>query len=149
MNEAFRAAGGPGFGGRGRGAPGAGERPRGSGIELDPLVGLNDPNKPLRSRLLAVPALKSRYLQLVRKIAEQDLDWKKLGPVVARHRALIEKEVELDTRKLDSLAAFRRAVGDEAAPAEDAGPRRGMSLKAFAEQRRAYLLNYQEARAGS
>ncbi len=66
---------GPGGGGRGAGPgpggpmmgggpggrpPGAGGPP--SGIELDPLVGLDDTRKPLRSRLLAVPALKARYL---------------------------------------------------------------------------------------
>jgi spore coat protein CotH len=151
MNESFRAAGGPVFG-RGRGAVEEGERPRGTGVELDPLVGMDDPNKPLRSRLLAVPALKARYLQLVRRIAAEDLDWKKLGPVVARYRALIEKEVEADTRKLDSLATFQRAVGEGAEPleaAEAGGRRRGMSLREFAEQRRACLLHQAEVKAGS
>jgi spore coat protein CotH len=155
MNESFRAAGGPGFG-RGRGPdPGApapppggeGARPRGSGVELDPLTGANDPNKPLLSRLLAVPALRARYLQIVREIAEERLDWKKLGPTVARYRALIEKEVAADTRKLDSLAAFQRAVSAGEAdgslpPAEPGGRRRSISLKEFADQRRAYLLNH-------
>ena len=71
----------------------------------------------------------------MRTIAEDWLDWEKLGPVVARYRALIEKEVEADTRKLSSLAAFRKAVAD------DRGRRRGdplagrpaLSLRAFAD----------------
>ena len=62
--------------------------------------------------MLAVPALKAKYLANVRTIAEQSLDWKKLGPVVADLRKLIEKEVEADTRKLDSFEAFQRNTDD-------------------------------------
>jgi spore coat protein CotH len=82
MNEAFAPAQGFGFGpgrgpDRGPGGPGAGRRS--SGYDLDPLIGLDDLRKPLRSRLLAVPRLKARYLAHVRTIAEDKLDWKKLG----------------------------------------------------------------------
>ncbi|MEO2091773.1 MAG: CotH kinase family protein, partial [Gemmataceae bacterium] len=44
------------------------------GVELDPLVGLTDARKPLRSKVLAVPALKSKYLECCRTIAEKSLD---------------------------------------------------------------------------
>ncbi|MCE9530915.1 MAG: CotH kinase family protein [Planctomycetes bacterium] len=112
MNEAFVGAmGGPGFGppGGGFGGPG-GAGPRPSGFELDPLIGLSDARKPLRSRLLSVPSLKAKYLEHVKTIAETSLDWKKLGPVVAQYRKLIEKEIETDTRKLTSFAAFQKAT---------------------------------------
>lgn len=123
--------GGPGFGG------GTG------GIAVDPLIGLNDARKPLRSKVLAVPTLRAEYLKKVRTIADEWLDWKKLGPVVAQHRKLIEKEVEADTRKLSSFEAFQQATADRAM--EGSGPRgRGMSLRAFADQRRKYLLDYKE-----
>ena len=92
--------------------------PRFDGVELDPLVGLDDPRKPLRSKVLAVPALKARYLANVRKIAEESLDWKKLGPVVAQYRKLIEKEVEADTRK---LARSRLSSGQRLTPPPAAG----------------------------
>lgn len=122
--------------------------PRFSGVDLDPLVGLDNERTPLRAKLLAVPALKARYLSHVRTIAEDSLDWKTLGPIVEGYRALIEKEIEADTRKLSSLAAFQKAVSevDEPAPVPGAGAgpgrgRREMSLKAFAEGRRRYLLN--------
>jgi hypothetical protein len=118
--------------------------PRGAGVQLDPLVGRDDPSKPLRSRLLAVPGLKARYLHHVRTIAEQWLDWGRLGPIVQRYRALIEKEVEADTRKLTSFAAFQSALGEGAPVAEPAGMRRTVSLKQFAEQRRQYLLGHPE-----
>ena len=39
----------------------------GRGVELDPLVGLDDARKPLRSKLLAVPALKAKYLANVQE----------------------------------------------------------------------------------
>lgn len=114
---------------------------KGPGMELDPLTGLNDARKPLRSKLLAVPNLRATYLEYVRAVARDGLDWNKLGPIVKQNRDLIEHEIELDTRKLTSLDSFRRTTADTV-PAGPAG--REMSLRAFADQRRAYLLNYQE-----
>lgn len=115
-----------------------------SGTELDPLVAINDPAKPLRSKLLAVPALRERYLEYVKEIAEKCLDWGTLGPIVAANRALIEKDLEADTRKLSSIEAFRRSTNDAAPePATGAAARREpMNLRAFADKRRAYLLAY-------
>lgn len=168
MNEAFQTVmmgpgmggpGGPGGrGGQGKGPGRPGERgerggfgpPPGGGAsryDLDPLIGLNDVRKPLRSKLLAVPSLRARYLEHVRTIAEESLGWANLGPVVGRFRALIEKQVEADTRKLDSQAAFERAVSDAAATEPQRGRRPSMSLRAFADQRREYLLKQTAARA--
>lgn len=115
----------------------------GGGVSLDPLVGLNDANKPLRSKLLAVPALRAKYLANVKTIAEKSLDWKQLGPVVGQFRKLIEKDVEADTRKLDSFDAFKRAT-DDAVLGGAGGGRGGMNLRAFAEQRNKYLTAYTE-----
>ncbi len=128
MNEAFRAAGGPGSGGRGKGS---------DGVQVDPLIGLDDVKKPLRSRLLSVPALKTRYLEHVRTIATDWLDWTKLGPIVAERRALIEKEIEADTRKLSSFDAFKKATANDAGALPS-------SLRSFADRRRAYLLDHAE-----
>lgn len=108
----------PGGPGRGRGA-GTGNP------ELDPLIGLNDPNKPLRSKLLAVPALRERYMSYVNEMARTWLDWKKLEPIVARHQALIRPHVIADTKKLDTIEAFDRGAAD---------------LKAFADARLAFLM---------
>ncbi|MCW1926175.1 CotH kinase family protein [Luteolibacter arcticus] len=161
MNEAFRAAGGPGFGGpRGGGGRGPGgppqpqgqpdeaprpqaAAPQGGGVKLDPLTGLDDAKKPLRSKLLAVPALRERYLTNVRTLADKDLDWKNLGTVVAGYRELAGKELAADTRKTSTTAEFDNLTSD--APAEAEAPRGfghgGMPLKTFADQRRAYLLS--------
>jgi spore coat protein CotH len=114
-------SGGPG----GRpGGPGSG------GPELDPLVAANDTSKPLLSKLLAVPALRARYLDYVRDLAEKWLDWNRLGPLAEQYHALIAGDVRADTRKLDSTEAFRNSVTN------------GAGLKTFAEKRRAFLLNH-------
>lgn len=149
MNEAFQGAMGfgPGFG-PGPGG-GAGARPRPSGVELDPLIGLDDLRKPLRSRLLAVPSLRARYLAHVRELAEESLDWKNLGPIVAQYRSLLSKEIEADTRKLSSYEAFQKAVADAPDTAAPQGQRQRLSLRAFAEQRRRYLLNHPEVKVVS
>lgn len=99
----------------------------GGGANLDPLIGLNDPSKPLRSKLLAVPALRERYMTYVHDISVKWLDWKKLGPVVESYRSLIDADVKRDTKKLDSYEAFVSGI---------AGPR---SLKSFADTRLAFL----------
>jgi hypothetical protein len=111
------------------------------GVELDPLVGLTDRSKPLRSKVLAVPALRAQYLRDMRTVAEKSLDWKTLGPVVARYRAMIEKEIEADTRKLEPTEAFLRVTADDAT---DAGRGREYPLRAFADARRKFLLGYKE-----
>jgi spore coat protein CotH len=144
---------GPGPGNARPGGPGEpvripfGGGGRGPGMELDPLVGLNDNTKPLRSKLLAVPALRARYLDHVRTLADKWLDWRTLGPIVGQYRSLIEKDVEADTRKLESFEDFEKSTADapatlQQAPAQE-GNRPGrtpLSLRAFADQRRAYLL---------
>jgi len=151
-NETFYSGGGPGGpGGPGGGRgfmpapppppPGGGQmmppmpmppgggRGGGGGVTLDVFTGIDNPARPLLSKLLAVPALKTRYAGYVKDIAQRWLDWKVLGPMVAKHRALIEAEVMRDTKKLTTNEQFTSGIDAETA-----------SLKAFADQRRAFLL---------
>jgi hypothetical protein len=113
----------------GRRGRGRGFGPGGGGPDLDPLIGLNDATKPLRSKLLAVPALRARYIGYVRDIAQRWLDWNKLEPLVKQYQALIAEEVKLDTRKLYSTEEFETGTYGGA-----------NSLRSFAEQRREFLL---------
>ena len=92
---------------------------------LDLLVGLNDASKPLRSRLLAVPSLRAKYLAYAKQIATKWLDWKTLEPIVTQHHARIAADVKADTHKLDTYEGFVNGVA---------------SLKAFADERRALIL---------
>ncbi len=96
---------------------------------LDPLHGLNDETKPLRSRLLAVPALRATYLRYVREIAETHLDWQKIEPVARRYQALIAAAVKADTRRLYSYQRFQHDLTEGE-----------HGLKPFIEARRAFLL---------
>lgn len=159
MNEAFspggggpagRGPGGPrgrpgGFGGPPPGAGGPdGPRggvppggPGGRGAQVDPLVNVSNANTPLASKLLAVPALRTRYLGYVRDIAEKWLDWNRLGPVAHAYHDLIDADVKRETRKLDPYDDFAATLEN--------GSR--ASLKDFAEQRRAYLLGHPEIKA--
>ncbi len=135
---------------RGAGPPGEGQpgdrrgRRGGSPFALDPLVGLDDPRKPLRSRLLEVPSLRVRYLEHVRTLASKWLDWKTLGPRVAELSALIRRDVELDTRRLSTFEEFEAAVSDVVVTGAAATPGRHPSLRTFADARRAFLLAWRE-----
>ena len=94
-----------------------------------------------------MPSLKQKYLAHVKQIAEESLDWKTLGPVVAQYEKLIAKEIEADTKKLSSYAAFQQTVSGTAVPTAEQRGRPHMSLKQFADQRRAFLLNHPEIKA--
>lgn len=138
---------GPPEGGRRGGRRGGGGGMRLGGPTLDPLVGLDDASKPLRSRLLKVPSLQRRYLEHVREIAMVWLDWDgKFGKLVKGYHALIKNEVERDTKKLSSTEAFDRQLeASPKAPEPDEGrqqPRRRGTLRDFADQRRAFLLSH-------
>jgi len=109
--------------------PGGGRGGGAGGVTLDMFTGIDNPARPLFSKLLAVPALKARYAGYVKDIAQRWLDWKVLGPMVAKHRALIEAEVLRDTKKLTTNDAFTAGIDADTA-----------SLKSFADQRRAFLL---------
>ena len=121
VNEALGGQGG--FGGR--------------GPQLDPLVAIEDPDKPLRSRLLAVPALRQKYLGYVREIATKWLDWNALMPIMKPAHDLIAAEVKADTRKLYDFAGFQAGVAATSNP-----------LKSFIDARRTYLLGATAAPAG-
>ena len=82
------------------------------------------------SKLLAVPALRTRYLRYVRDIADRWLDWKRLGPIALKYQALIAADVRSDAHRLYGLDNF------------DAAGSSSESVKSFADRRRAYLLDY-------
>ena len=106
----------------------------GGGPRLSPLVAIDDPIKPLRSRLLRVPALRERYLGYVRDIATNWLDWTKLEPLVDQYRALIAEEIKADAHGLYGFQGF------------ESGP---VSIKRFADERRAFLLQCSLIGSGS
>ena len=89
---------------------------------------------PLRSKLLAVPELKRKYLANIKSIAANDLSAETFGPLVAQFKDVIEKEIKKDTRKLMSNSAFETAT------------KKGKDgvLSKFAAERAKYLLAHPE-----
>ena len=96
-------------------------------LRTDSTLESDDASKPLRSKLLAAPALRARYLAYVRQIAAKWLDSKTVGPLAEKYQALIAAEVKADTRKLASYEAFEQGL---------------TQLKNFMDQRKAYLAAY-------
>lgn len=117
------------------------------GTDLDPFIGSDDPNKVLLSRLVAVPALRTRYLRYVKDMATTWLDWQRLGPIALKFQALVDADVKADTRKLDSYEAFRTLVEGDLETKGARGPVTTIGLKTFADRRRAFLLNYPDIKA--
>lgn len=138
----FGGFGPPGGFGGGRGPGGPGGMMHG-GVDLDPLIAIDDARKPLRSKLLAVPTLKAKYLSYVKEIAEKSLDWKKIGPFVAAQRALIQKDVAADTRKLTRNEDFMSQTAAEIPKDRPNG------LRHFFEARRKYLLENKDVAGAS
>ncbi len=125
---------------RGRGGAG------GSGVAVPPLAGATDSGKALLYRLMAVPALRTRYLGYVRDIAENWLTWEKIGPLVAKEQALIGADVKSDTHKLYSNSAFTEAVTRDGSSAGYGMAPPEYSLKTFIEERHDYLLAHPDIR---
>lgn len=103
-NETFR------FGGGGGGPSNTGADP-----QVDPLIHLESPQRPLIRRLLSNAELQARYLGYVRHIALEWLDWERLGQVAEAYRSLISAELERDDKMLTSYDAFMRSVEEDIA----------------------------------
>jgi hypothetical protein len=131
-----------------------GRRGSGSGgVRLSPLEGSRDGTKAMLYRMLMVPDLRERYLGYVSDIAETWLDWARLEPIVEDYRDLIRDVVAADGRKLYSTSEFESGVDGQGSTSSGGfggpGGPPGQSLRAFVEQRRAYLLEWFTANAGA
>lgn len=150
VNETFSTPGGPGFGGPGFGPRGFGRggfRFGGVGtqeisLNLDPLYGLGDDSKPLRSRLLSNPLLQKRYLEIIKEIAEKWMDWERIGPIAKYYQNLIDQYVKEDTKKLSSYEEFANSIDGNLSNLQGRGFSKPITLKQFCEQRRKFLLEY-------
>ena len=123
------APGGPPHGGPG--GPPPTDPEAGSGFGLKPLASMTD-RFPLRSKLLAVPELKAKYLANLKSIATNDLSAETFGALVAEFSDVIVEEVKKDTRKLMTNSAFEAAT------------KKGSDgvLNKFAAERSKYLLEH-------
>ena len=102
-------------------------------MQLSPLVAQNDTEQADHLEVLAVPALRAKYLGFVRESRRSRSTGTPFGPVVKQYRELIAADVARDTRKLFSTDEFLARHG---------GRRRPGTLRGFFEARRAFLLNW-------
>ncbi len=89
----------------------------------------DDANVPIMNRLLAIPTYRQRYLAHVRTVLDFYLTEERLYPMIDAYQALIEEEVTLDEKKLESTAEFFTGVDE---------------LKDFIQIRRSTLLTQEE-----
>lgn len=66
----------------------------------------NATNKPLLSRVLAVPELRQRYMAHYRTVLAE-MNWDHFGPIFNAHRNLIDAAVQADSKKLYSYTLFQ------------------------------------------
>jgi hypothetical protein len=117
--------GGRGRGGGRRGRGGPGFMMGGGGTSLDPLIHAENPQQTPVYRLLLVPELRTKYLEIIRDIAEKWLDWQRLEPIAKRYHDLIADGVKADTKKLSSTEEFESGL---------------KTIESFVTARRTYLL---------
>lgn len=128
--------------------------PDASSVALDPLVAMNSPDKPLYSKVLAVPKYREQFLANLKTLADQSLNWSKLQPLIESQVNLIEPIVKGETHSLTTHQRFLAMTsGDDRpvalTPAESRGPRNAPSLKSFIEGRSEFLLNYEPPKNSS
>ncbi|MFI5337373.1 MAG: CotH kinase family protein, partial [Opitutales bacterium] len=107
--------------------------------ELAAIHGTGMKTRPLLDKLLAVPALRDRYLAYIYQITDSWLVWSRLGPLAKDAQALIADEVKQETHKPTSYARFVQQLDQDAALAAG-GDDDTLSLKTFVTQRHDTLL---------
>lgn len=104
--------------------------------QLDVLAGVDDPRRPLLTKLLAPIILRWRYYGYVHELADKWMTWERLGTLAKQRYELIGGEVERDTHKPDSYEHFIQRL-DQDVDAPDAEP----SLKKIIAERRRFVLD--------
>ena len=115
---------------------------------LDPMIAMQDRDKPLRSKILAVPKYRQQYLTNLKTLAEKSLNWETLGPLVMSHAKLLDKSVKAETRSRSTYEAFVEATWVKDTPASGQPQRFGpprMALKQWIDGRHQFLLEYRPA----
>jgi hypothetical protein len=114
----------------------------GGTVNLDALAQIDNPRRPLLSKLLAVPSLRKRYLGYVREIADKWLKWDKIGPLARQFQSLIAEDVKADTHKISTTDGFLKGLTEDTRPVISGrfgGVSVSISLKRFVEERARYL----------
>lgn len=110
--------------------------------ELHPLTWAADPDRPLFTKLLAVPSFRARYVGYLEEISKTWLNWEKLGPVAKEAHQSIAREVERETHRTFSYARFVQELDQDTTESDLSAREMGeiLNLKAFVAERCTYLL---------
>ncbi|MEM6691603.1 MAG: CotH kinase family protein [Planctomycetota bacterium] len=125
----------------------------GQSWELDPFIATDDYDKPLYSKVLAVPKYRQQFLSNLRTLASDSLDWNDLSAFVAQQRELIDQTFKNETHKLSSYEQFIALTSDSDSESEFPSPearrrpRGPIPLKDFFLGRQKYLLEYEDPTA--
>lgn len=97
--------------------------------QLSPVQGATGSNRPVISKLLAVPELRQRYLAHMRTVLKESFNPDALYPIIDRYQAMTVADVAADTKKGYTMTAYTNDV---------------TALKTFIRTRHAFLTNHAE-----
>jgi len=79
-------------------------------VRLNPFEHEDNANRPVISKLLAVPEFRQRYIAHMRTVLEEDFNPEILNATIDQYEKVIESAVEDDPKKDFSLSQFRSAI---------------------------------------
>jgi hypothetical protein len=105
--------------------------------QLDPTEGIDNPDRPLLSKLIQSPTLRAHYYSMLRDIADTQLSWSAHQTTATKWHQQIAPEVKIETHRPSSYISFVRQF-DQDVPDDTREPATE-SLKTFFRLRQDYL----------
>lgn len=100
----------------------------------------NTTSRPLLARMLANAAWRTRYVAHYRTLLDEVYDWNWIGSRVTKYQAMIEKDVQADTKKLYPTYMFKGNLTTDYRLNSSFFRTWAPGLKPFVDARRTYLL---------
>ncbi|MCC7377227.1 MAG: CotH kinase family protein [Verrucomicrobiales bacterium] len=98
-------------------------------VQLSPVQGTGNTNRPVINRLLGVPEFRQRYLAHMRTVLGEVFNPTSMNALIDSYSALSKADIIADTKKNFTMTAYTKDI---------------TALKSFVRQRYAYLTNHAE-----